>query len=65
MDSRASCQQEDGLQKVRGYHVYMDKCTPATGDRFQVEIKEKDSHDRYALAVKVDGSGEGDVTTAS
>ena len=39
--------------------MYTDKCIPAIGDKFQVEIKEKDSHDRYAVAVKVDGGGEG------
>ena len=44
--------------------MYIDKCIPAIRDKFQVEIKEKDLHERYAVAVKVDGGGKGDITTA-
>ena len=36
---------------VTDYHVYMDRWIPATGDRLQVEIEVKNSHDRYAVAV--------------
>ena len=32
----------------------MDRWRPAVGDEFQVEIDENNSHNKYALAVKVD-----------
>ena len=42
-------------------HDYMDNWTPAIGDIFEVEIDEVNLHNRYAVAVKVDGAIVGHV----
>ena len=41
--------------------VYMDNRTPAIGDTFEVEIDEINLHDRFAVAVKVNGAIVGHV----
>ena len=34
---------------VRGYHIYMDKWDPATGDKFNAEIEVSNQHHRYTV----------------
>ena len=46
---------------VRGYHVYMEFWDPSIGDTFLLETEPTNIHDRYAVAVKVDGSIVGHV----
>ena len=38
---------------VRGYHVYKDDWSLSVGDEFELEIKELNRHDRYAVVIKV------------
>ena len=40
---------------VRGYHVYKRDWKPDIGDIFETEVEDFDDHDRYAVAVQVDG----------
>ena len=46
---------------VRGHHVYMDDWSPSVGDEFELETKELNKHDRYAVAIKVSGDIVGHV----
>ena len=46
---------------VRSYHVYKDDWSPSVGDEFELEIEELNIHDRYAVAIKVNGDIVGHV----
>ena len=46
---------------VRGYHVYKSQWRPDLGDRVETKLEEFNEHDRYAVAVVVDGATVGHI----
>ena len=46
---------------MRGYHVYKSQWRPDLGDRVETKLEEFNKHDRYAVAVVVDGATVGHI----